>query len=89
MNEIGGEERADEIVLSYRRTFEIHTVVVRPFNNVGPSQNPGSYAGIIPIVAQKIKAGDPIERCGDGEQMPSIERDLHRATARAEAGTSR
>ncbi len=59
---------ADQIVLSYQQTFGIDTVIVRPFNNFGPRQNPGSYAGIIPIVVQKIKSGEPIEIFGDGEQ---------------------
>jgi UDP-glucose 4-epimerase len=58
----------DHIVLSYRETYTIDTVVVRPFNNFGVRQNPGSYAGIIPIVVRRILNGEPIEIFGDGEQ---------------------
>jgi UDP-glucose 4-epimerase len=58
----------DMIVLSYLRTFKIDATIVRPFNNFGPRQNPGSYAGIIPIVIQRVLAGQPIEIFGDGEQ---------------------
>ncbi|MBX3099086.1 MAG: NAD-dependent epimerase/dehydratase family protein [Salinibacterium sp.] len=58
----------DHIISSYVQTFGIDATVVRPFNNFGPRQNPGSYAGIIPIVVQKVLAGDPIEIHGDGEQ---------------------
>jgi UDP-glucose 4-epimerase len=59
---------ADQVVLSYWRTFGIDAAIVRPFNNYGPRQNPGTYAGIIPIVIQKVKRGEPIEIHGDGTQ---------------------
>lgn len=58
----------DHIVLSYRETYNIDTVIVRPFNNFGSRQNPGSYAGIIPIVIRRISNGMPIDVYGDGEQ---------------------
>lgn len=59
---------SDYIVLSYFKTFGLETVIVRPFNNYGPRQNEGSYAGVIPIVIRKIKQGEPVEIFGDGEQ---------------------
>ena len=59
---------ADAIVTSYVKTFGIDATIVRPFNNFGPRQNLGSYAGIIPIVIQRVKQGLPIEIHGDGEQ---------------------
>jgi UDP-glucose 4-epimerase len=59
---------ADQIVLSYWRTFGIDAAIVRPFNTYGPRQNPGTYAGIIPIVTRRVKAGQPIEIHGSGEQ---------------------
>lgn len=58
----------DHILRSYVRTFGIDATVVRPFNNYGPRQNPGSYAGVIPIVIQRVARGIPIEIHGDGEQ---------------------
>jgi UDP-glucose 4-epimerase len=58
----------DHIIRSYVQTFGIDATVVRPFNNYGPRQNPGSYAGIIPIVIQRVERGLPIEIHGDGEQ---------------------
>jgi UDP-glucose 4-epimerase len=58
----------DHIIRSYVRTFGIDATVIRPFNNYGPRQNPGSYAGIIPIVIQRVVRGLPIEIHGDGEQ---------------------
>lgn len=59
---------ADQVVLAYRRTFGIDTTIVRPFNNFGPRQNFGSYAGIIPIVVGRCKNGEAIEIFDDGEQ---------------------
>lgn len=58
----------DYIVLSYRNTFGIDAVIVRPFNNYGPRQNKGAYAGIIPIVINKAENGEPVIIFGDGEQ---------------------
>jgi UDP-glucose 4-epimerase len=59
---------ADHIIDSYIQTFGIDATIVRPFNNFGPRQNPGSYAGIIPIIVQRVDAGQPIEIHGDGDQ---------------------
>ena len=58
----------DQVVLSYQHTFGLDAAIIRPFNNFGPRQNDGSYAGIIPIVVQRATAGEPIEIYGDGEQ---------------------
>lgn len=59
---------ADQVVLSYHRTYGVDAAIVRPFNTFGPRQNPGTYAGIIPIVVQRVKDGQAIEIFGDGEQ---------------------
>lgn len=58
----------EHIVMSYLRTYNIDTVIVRPFNNFGPRQNKGSYAGVIPIVISRVERNIPIEIFGDGEQ---------------------
>lgn len=58
----------DHILRSFVSTFGIDATIVRPFNNYGPRQNPGSYAGIIPIIVQRVRAGQPILIHGDGEQ---------------------
>lgn len=59
---------ADQIVSSYVKTFSINATTIRPFNNIGPRQNPGSYAGIIPVVVGRILRKLPIEIYGDGNQ---------------------
>ena len=62
----------DHIISSYVQTFGIDATIVRPFNNIGPRQNPGSYAGIVPIVIRKVLSGEPIEIHGDGEQTRDL-----------------
>jgi UDP-glucose 4-epimerase len=59
---------ADQVVLSYCRTFGIDATIVRPFNQFGPRQNDETYAGIIPIVINRVHSGEPIHIFGDGEQ---------------------
>ena len=58
----------DHILRSFVSTFGIDATIIRPFNNYGPRQNPGSYAGIIPIIVQRVRSGEPICIHGDGEQ---------------------
>jgi UDP-glucose 4-epimerase len=59
---------SDHIVLSYWHTFGLDAAIIRPFNNFGPRQNSGTYAGIIPIVVERALRGEPIDIYGDGEQ---------------------
>jgi UDP-glucose 4-epimerase len=58
----------DHVVLAYRETYGIDAAILRPFNNFGPRQNAGTYAGVIPIVVGRALRGEPIEIHGDGEQ---------------------
>ena len=58
----------DHLVLSYVTTFGLNAVIVRPFNNYGPRQNKGGYAGLIPIVIDRTSKEEVIEIHGDGEQ---------------------
>lgn len=64
----GSKAAADLVIQSYVKTFNIDATIIRPFNNFGPRQNPGSYAGIIPIVINNVRKGIPINIFGDGEQ---------------------
>jgi UDP-glucose 4-epimerase len=59
---------ADHIVQSYVETFGIEAIIVRPFNNYGPRQNEGSYAGLVPIAIRAALAGEPVTIYGDGQQ---------------------
>jgi UDP-glucose 4-epimerase len=58
----------DYVVLSYRETYGIDASILRPFNNYGPRQNAGAYAGILPIVIGNALRGEPVHIFGDGEQ---------------------
>ena len=59
---------ADLLTVSYRHTFGTDMTIVRPFNNYGPRQNEGSYAGVIPITIKRIMGGQPPVITGDGSQ---------------------
>jgi UDP-glucose 4-epimerase len=59
---------SDLIVLGYRETYGIDATIVRPFNNYGPRQNAGTYAGVIPSVVGRCLRGERVEVFGDGEQ---------------------
>lgn len=60
---------ADLIVDSYFRTFGLKSSILRPFNNYGPRQNSGKFAGIIPIFCKKILSKEnALTINGDGEQ---------------------
>jgi UDP-glucose 4-epimerase len=58
----------DYVALAYWKTFGCDVAVLRPFNNYGPRQNEGAYAGVIPIVIRRALSGEPVEIFGDGEQ---------------------
>lgn len=58
----------DQIVLAYRETYGIDAAILRPFNNYGPRQNAGAYAGVIPIVVGQALRGETVTIHGDGEQ---------------------
>ncbi len=58
----------DLVALSYRFTFGLDTIVVRPFNTYGERQNSTAYAGLIPVVVRHVLAGEPVVVNGDGEQ---------------------
>ena len=72
---------SDLLVFSYCRTFGIDASIIRPFNNFGPRQNEGSYAGVIPITIMRILEGKRPIICGDGKQT----RDYLYVTDTAEA----
>jgi UDP-glucose 4-epimerase len=58
----------DHLVFSYRSTFGADSAIIRPFNNYGPRQNEGTYAGVIPLTIKRIMHGEPPIIYGDGKQ---------------------
>ena len=58
--------------MSYHRCFGTDISIVRPFNNYGPRQNEGSYAGIIPITIRRILTGIAPMIYGTGEQTRDL-----------------
>lgn len=59
---------SDQLVFSYCKTFGIDASIIRPFNNYGPRQNEGSYAGVIPLTIKRILNDDAPVIYGDGKQ---------------------
>jgi UDP-glucose 4-epimerase len=59
---------SDQVIMAYFRTFGIDASIIRPFNNFGPRQNEGSYAGVIPLTIKRIMNGESPVICGDGNQ---------------------
>ena len=59
---------ADQLALSYARTFGAEIMIIRPFNAYGPRQNEGRYAGIVPLTVKRILDGKPPIIFGDGFQ---------------------
>ena len=58
----------DNLVYSYYKTFGVDMSIVRPFNNYGPRQNEGTYAGVVPITIKRILSGKTPVIYGDGLQ---------------------
>lgn len=59
---------ADLLVSAYWRTYGIDAAIVRPFNTYGPRQNRGDWAGVIPLMLDRIARGEPPQIQGDGSQ---------------------
>lgn len=57
---------SDLLVQSYGHTFGIDYAIVRPFNTIGPRQNAGSYAGVVPATVTRCMRGKPPVIHGDG-----------------------
>lgn len=58
----------DLLCLSYVKTFGVNISILRPFNNYGPRQNEGSYAGVIPETMRRLYWGEHARVTGDGSQ---------------------
>lgn len=59
---------SDLLINSYHKMFGIDCSIIRPFNNFGPRQNDGSYAGVIPITVNRLLSGQEPVIYGDGKQ---------------------
>ncbi len=63
-----GKAAADLMVRVYQKTFGTRVLTLRPFNNYGPRQNPGVYAGLIPLTISRIIRGEYPLIQGSGDQ---------------------
>ena len=58
----------DHLLNSLVQTHTLNVVTIRPFNTIGPRQNAGSYAGIIPATLKRIRQGNTPVIYGTGKQ---------------------
>jgi UDP-glucose 4-epimerase len=63
-----GKAAADLLLSSYVRTFDLDVRILRPFNNYGPRQNWGAFAGLVPKTIHRLVQGLPPIVHGDGSQ---------------------
>jgi UDP-glucose 4-epimerase len=63
-----GKAAADLLIRSYEKSFGLKVLTLRPFNNYGPRQNQGLYAGVIPITMGRLLRGEPPVIQGTGDQ---------------------
>jgi len=63
-----GKAAADHLINSYQESFGLKVLTIRPFNNYGPRQNEGLYAGVVPITMKRILGGRSPLIQGDGQQ---------------------
>lgn len=63
-----GKAAADLLINSYQESFGLRVLIIRPFNNYGPRQNEGLYAGVVPITMKRILDGRRPIIQGDGQQ---------------------
>jgi UDP-glucose 4-epimerase len=63
-----GKAAADLLLHAYARTHDLDVRIVRPFNNYGPRQNWGSFAGVVPKTIDRLLRGEPPVVYGDGAQ---------------------
>lgn len=63
-----GKASADLLIHSYQTCFGLGVLILRPFNNYGPRQNKGLYAGVIPETIRRLVAGQAPVIYGDGLQ---------------------
>lgn len=58
----------DLLIQAIDRMYDIPFFIFRPFNNFGPRQNAGSYAGVIPLTILKLMKNEHPIIYGDGKQ---------------------
>lgn len=63
---------AENLVLSYQKTYGLPTVVIRPFNTYGPFQKSNGEGGVVPIFVKRVLEGKPILIYGTGEQTRDL-----------------
>jgi len=63
---------AENMVLSYFKTYKLPTVVIRPFNTYGPYQKSNGEGGVVPIFVKRAIENQKLMIYGEGEQTRDL-----------------
>jgi UDP-glucose 4-epimerase len=63
-----GKLAADHLLLTYKSLHDLDIAILRPFNLLGPRQNWGPYAGVVPITICRLLRGKRPIIYGSGNQ---------------------
>lgn len=68
----GSKIAAENLTLSYYKTYGLPIVIVRPFNTYGPFQKSNGEGGVVPIFVANAMAKKPLCIYGDGTQTRDL-----------------
>lgn len=68
----GAKIAAENMVLSYYYTYNLPTVVIRPFNTYGPFQKTGGEGGVVAIFIRNNLQGKDVSIYGEGTQTRDL-----------------
>ncbi|MCB2297177.1 dTDP-glucose 4,6-dehydratase [Clostridium tagluense] len=68
----GSKIAAENMVLSFYNSYNLPTVVIRPFNTYGPHQKTGGEGGVVAIFIKNALQGKDINIYGTGEQTRDL-----------------
>jgi dTDP-glucose 4,6-dehydratase len=60
---------ADRMCYAYHRSYGLDITIIRPFTTYGPGQPAGVFSGLIPAIAHRALAGQPLIVYGDGSAV--------------------
>lgn len=63
---------AENLVISYYLSYNLPTVVIRPFNTYGPHQKVGGEGGVVAVFINKALKGEDIKIYGSGNQTRDL-----------------
>ena len=68
----GAKLAGENMVQSYFHTYDLPTVILRPFNTYGPYQKSSGEGGVISVFIQRDLSGEDLNIYGDGTQTRDL-----------------